>query len=81
MMRLNGDINEIHDAKTIAKFSSLPTHCCVWGKDGQHVLAAGDDGVVKVVQVPAGKVSQAATAAILLLLLLLYEWLATATAA
>jgi hypothetical protein len=80
MMRLNGDINEIHDAKAIAKFPSLPTHCCVWGKDGQHVLAAGDDGVVKVVMVPSGKVSHAASV-VLLLLLLLHEPLATAAAA
>lgn len=51
------DINDIHDSRVITKFSGgLHTYCCVWGKDGKHVLAASDDGTVRVVLVPSCKV-------------------------
>lgn len=58
MLRLTGDINDVHDSKTIMKFTGLPTHCCAWGRDGKHVLAAGDDGNVRVALMPACKVRQ-----------------------
>jgi hypothetical protein len=58
MLRLTGDITDLHDAKVIMKFAGLPTHCCAWGKDGKHVLAAGDDGTVRVALMPHCKVRQ-----------------------
>lgn len=58
LLRLTGDINDIHDSKLIMKFTGLPTHCCAWGRDGKHVLAAGDDGIVRVALMPACKVRQ-----------------------
>jgi len=41
----------------IARFS-MPPRCCCWSKDGQHIAAAGDDGIVKLMAAKDGKVHQ-----------------------
>lgn len=45
-----GDANDINDMLTITKIKG-PAHCCCWSNDGKYVLAAGDCGAVKLVEV------------------------------
>lgn len=47
-----GDANDINDMRTITKMKGgSAAHCCCWSRDGKYVLAAGDCGTVKLVDV------------------------------
>jgi WD40 repeat protein len=49
-----GDVNDRNDMLTITK-TKEPAHCCCWSKDGKYVLAAGDCGTVKLVEITEKK--------------------------
>lgn len=54
LVHLLGDAIDMNDTLTITK-TKEPAHCCCWSKDGKYVLAAGDCGIVKLVEITEKK--------------------------
>jgi WD40 repeat protein len=54
LVHLLGDAIDRNDMLTITK-TKEPAHCCCWSKDGKYVLAAGDCGMVRLVEITEKK--------------------------